>query len=212
MESTKNARSILRHKYMPYSEKYAKDAWLNIARSYKKELTPGENQAEIWGNLIKYLHGDENCKYDLARSICILGCTGSGKTMTMNIMSQYMLYDNIAYIRNGVNMSFFYTVYSARDIVSEYLKSGYPGIAKFMIMGNMCIDDIGSEIESPTHYGSKLDVISEVIEQRYNKGLFTHFTSNLNQEQLKERYNDRVYSRIVDQANIVIMNDCDYRL
>jgi DNA replication protein DnaC len=209
--------SVLRHMYMPYSLKHAKLAWVEIAKSISKtpenkKFKPGDTQGKVWTELIKYIHGDKDCAYKLHKSICLLGGTGGGKTMTMKIMNKYMEYDNIHYIRNNINMSFRFNIISSREIVAEYSSNGYDGIAKYMVIGNLCIDDLGSEPDASSYYGNKLNVLSEIIETRYNKGLFTHFTSNLNEKLIKEKYDDRVYSRVIHQSNIIILNDKDYRV
>jgi len=215
LSETQNQPSgIIRFKYMPYSMNICKHVWFGFAKKHigDNKLTVGATQANVWTELIKYIHGDEDCGYDLNKSVCLIGKTGAGKSMTMEIINKYIEIDNVMYARDGRKMPFKFSIVTSREIVSEYQSKGYDGISKYLVIGNLCIDDLGSEPEMSNHYGAKLDVITEVIEARYSKGLMTHFTSNLNEELIKERYNDRVYSRILHQCNMIIMNDKDFRI
>jgi DNA replication protein DnaC len=212
-ESKVEEQKVKRFQYMPYSEKIAKNVWFGIAKKLIGKIEITDNIKSIWSNLIKYVHGDESCAYDITKSLLIMGRTGSGKSKTMEILSEYIKIDNVKFSRNGKIIPFDYNIFSARDIVADYASSGYDGIAKYTIYSNICIDDLGTEgKEMANYFGTKLDVIPEVIELRYSKGLTTHFTSNLNLELIKDRYDDRVFSRISQQCNEIVMNDKDFRL
>ena len=203
---------IVRIKYIPYSETISKNVWLGIAKSKIKEIQLTEGIISVWSELIKYVHGDDSCKYDIKKSICLIGMTGSGKTETMKIINDYISIDDVKFIRNGKKVPLKFNMYTSREIVADYVSNGYDGIAKYCIYSNICIDDFGAENRDSNYYGSKLDVLTEIIETRYTKGLTTHFTSNLNLELIKEKYNDRVFSRISKQCNIIILNDKDFRI
>lgn len=57
------------------------------------------------------------------------------------------------------------------------------------------IDDIGAE-PVYNNYGSRLDLLPWVVEQRYESNMRTHFTTNLSAEELKNRYGVRVLDRL----------------
>ena len=167
--------------------------------------------SKCWRNLIQYVHGDPECDYDLEKSILLMGQTGSGKSETMKIMNEYSKFDKVLFRRNGKIVKFEYKIISARTIFDEYCSFGFDGIMKYMILSNICIDDLGAEPAEGLHFGVRLNVIAHVIEKRHEKGLTTHFTTNLNEELISSSYNDRVYSRIVQTCNIIELNDCDFR-
>lgn len=203
---------IRRFKYMPYSTKITKHVWFGIATTFIEGLKVGPQQAEVWTELIKYAHGDPECKYDLNKSICIVGGVGTGKTKTMDILNEYIKIDNIVYMRGKTQLTFNFRTVNSKEIVSNYMKDGYDGLLNYMKIGNLCIDDLGSESATANYFGTKLDVLTEIIETRYNKGLLTHFTTNLDEQEINDRYNSRVYSRIVHQCNMIVLNDNDYRI
>lgn len=203
---------VVRIKYMPYSEKIAKMVWFGIARKLIKNIQIECQIKSTWRQLIKYVHADDSCEYDLTKSICLMGKTGSGKSKTMHILNDYISIDQVRFFRNGKNVPFSFNIYSAREIVMDFNNSGYDGIAKYMIYSNICIDDIGTESKEAVYFGTRLNVIPEIIETRYAKGLTTHFTTNLNLDKLRDYYNDRVHSRISEKCNVIILNDKDFRI
>ena len=203
---------ITRFPYMPYSEKISKHVWFGIATTFIEGLKVGAQQAKIWSQLIKYVHGDSACEFDLTKGICLIGGTGSSKTKTMEIMNEYIKIDAVVYMRGKQQLTFNFRTITSKEIISSYLAYGYDGILNYMNIGNLCIDDLGSEAVTANYYGTKLDVLTEIVETRYNKGLLTHFTTNLDEEEINERYNSRVYSRIKHSCNIIEMNDCDFRI
>lgn len=207
------SNKVIRIRYMPYNTKIAKHVWFGIAKEFIEEIQLTPDITDCWNNLIKYVHADESCKYDLTKNILLMGKTGSGKTETMRILSQYISIDNVRFQRNGTIVSFNFEIVSARKIYSDYVEHGVDGLAKYLIYSNICIDDFGAEPEEKAvYYGSKLDVLQYVIEERYTKGLTTHFTTNLKPELIKERYGDRVHSRVIEQTNQIRLNDRDFRL
>lgn len=78
---------------------------------------------------------------------------------------------------------------------------------------DLIIDDIGTEEKIYNCYGNSCDVMSRVIMERYK--VFpewkTHFSTNLNREQLLERYGERVYSRLNEMCLFVKLNHGDRR-
>jgi DNA replication protein DnaC len=202
---------IKRCKY-DYNETIARHVWHGIAMKHINEIELNNDSVKCWQQLIKYVFGDESCEYDLNKSIAIIGKTGSGKSITMEILRQFINIDQIKYLRGGKFAPLIFTIISAKQMVGEYSKFGYPIIDKYSNIANLCIDDLGSENLKVNHFGSSVNVIEELIENRYLKSLFTHYTSNLKLDKVREMYGDRVYSRINHSCNIIIMNDKDYRM
>ena len=61
------------------------------------------------------------------------------------------------------------------------------------------------------YYGSKLDVIEWLILQCYSVGTNMYFTSNLNLDELTERYGARVVDRIKESTYIVALQGKSFR-
>ncbi len=212
-ESGCTSQRITRLKYEPYSFDLAKKMWHSIAREIAgTEIDITEPVGKLWGELIKYVHTDDSFQFDSTKAIGLIGQTGTGKTFAMNIMNAYSGIDEVKYLRGDKVVKFRYKIVSARELVAAYSKSGYDGLLKFMMMANLCIDDIGSEELESNYYGTKLRVINEMIEERYRRGLMTHFTANLTESQIEDIYDSRVYSRLRHTTNIMFLNTKDFRL
>ena len=58
-------------------------------------------------------------------------------------------------------------------------------------------------------YGNKVNVIEEIILDRYDlfrkHHLITHITTNLDVEDIKEKYGERVLSRMYEMFNFIIL-------
>ena len=74
---------------------------------------------------------------------------------------------------------------------------------------DLCIDDMGKEAQTSQSYGNSTDIISEVVEERYEKwkaGIgATLFTSELTHQQLRGIYPAHVMNRIEEMAVPVIL-------
>jgi DNA replication protein DnaC len=201
-----------------YSEIKAKEAWLDIAKKYIHNPIIGADAKKVWSQLIKYVFADPGSELILDSGIGLVGATGSGKTMTMLILNDFISIDNIKYKRGNdfVNMRF--VLESALVIAGEYSRKGYDILHRYSNYANLCIDDLGAEQKNKKYFGDAVNVIQEIIEMRHSNGFVTHFTSNNpleskgNGMSIQEMYGDRVYSRLVGTCNIVVMNDCDYRI
>lgn len=186
--------------------------WKNIADQYIHNLQIKPDIKNSWNNLIMWAFGNPNCKIDLNKGVGLVGRTGSGKTMTMYILNDFIQIDDIKY-KKGVDLVCLkYKMQSALVIASEYAQNGDEIIHKYSNYANLCIDDLGAENSDKSYYGNKINVIQEILENRYNNNLLTHFTSNLDLSLIGEKYGDRVFSRIHDSINIIVMNDCDFRV
>ena len=72
---------------------------------------------------------------------------------------------------------------------------------------DLYLDDLGSEKEIVNSFGNKFDPIQEILMIRYDgrNSHKTFMTTNLGEEEFKVRYGARVYSRIQEMCDIVII-------
>lgn len=75
----------------------------------------------------------------------------------------------------------------------------------------LMIDDVGIEPETIKCYGNEISPITDLLYARYDQQLFTLVTSNLNMEQIKERYGSRIYDRVNELFNKIPFNQVTYR-
>jgi len=209
------SQKLQRLKY-EYNPKTAGLVWMDIAKKTIGDFEKTEELMNCWRLLIGYAFGYKTkglgVDINLQSSIGLMGRTGSGKTKTMEIFNEFVEIDNIQYINNGIQKKMMFPIVHAKKISGEYTKNGYDTIFHYSMLYNLCIDDIGAETELASHFGNKTNVIGQIIEERYEHALLTHFTTNLTEERLHEVYGDRVYSRIKETCNLIKVNDKDFRI
>ena len=141
----------------------------------------------------------------LDKGILLVGNIGSGKTTLMRIMKELRI------------TSIPFQSKSCREIAQLYVLNGIEAIQNYGLkavkfqngkckMRHILFDDLGTE-SNMSFYGNKLNVMEEVLMDRYNHfinhGLITHITTNLSLDEIKDTYGDRLESRIHEMFNIV---------
>lgn len=76
----------------------------------------------------------------------------------------------------------------------------------------LAIDDLGKEPQEIVNYGNLISPMIELIEHRYNKQLFSIFSTNLVPKQIREKYGTRIADRCNEMLDVEIFNDISYRL
>ncbi|PZD76811.1 ATPase [Mesonia sp. K7] len=187
---------------------------------YGKKFKIYHEDKPILYKLCTYFIKDfESCKklqIDLNKGILLTGPVGCGKTSLMNLM-RFITPQKKAY-----------TISPCRNIVFGFNNLGFRTIEDFGNEGSFCFDDLGVE---PTgrHYGKDCNVMGEILLSRYDLFLrnlstdkqrqkshqksqhsplpsnlhTTHITTNLNAEELEERYGNRVRSRMRAMFNLL---------
>lgn len=154
--------------------------------------------------LCAYIIKDKRyCKREnlnLDKGILLAGPVGCGKTSLMKL---------IRYISplNVINKTP-YEMIPSRNVVFSFNHLGFKSVQEYGESGTYCFDDIGLEPYG-RYYGKDANVIGEVLLSRYElfiatQGrLKTFATTNLNAEELEERYGPRVRSRMRVLFNLI---------
>ena len=147
-----------------------------------------------------FIKDKENCKkfdIDLNKGLLLTGPVGCGKTSLMKL-----LHFLVPHQRK-------YVVMPCRNIVFAFNHLGYKTIEDYGESSFFCFDDMGVE-PMGRHYGKDCNVIGEILLSRYDlfleTKLKTHATTNLNAEELEERYGNRVRSRMRELFNLIAFN------
>ncbi|MGB0897458.1 MAG: ATPase [Flavobacteriaceae bacterium] len=131
---------------------------------------------------------------DLNKGILLSGPVGCGKTSLMKILRHL-----VPHIKP-------YEVIPTRNITFGFNNLGFKTIEEFGNNKLFCFDDLGVE-PIGRHFGKDCNVMGEVLLSRYelllkNK-ILTHATTNLNAQELEERYGNRVRSRMRLLFNLI---------
>lgn len=146
-------------------------------------------------------------KYKGKNLLCI-GSTGTGKTHITTSIAKVL-------IEGG-----YYVLYeSSQNIVSAFeadkFRSGYgtayePEAQKYLDCDLLIIDDLGTEFINQF----TISCLYNLFNTRRNSGLSTIISTNLSPTELRDKYEDRIYSRIVGstQSEVLFFSGKDYRL
>lgn len=145
------------------------------------------------------------------QGVLLFGGTGNGKTRRLQFMERHL---------SGMHMA------SAVDIIARLEKKDdveyFREVTRTDIgtlditprrYYDLIIDDIGCEKTESVTFGNKRDIMERVITARYNvfPEYQTHFSTNLSEEMLLERYGQRVFSRLKEMCVFVKMTGIDRR-
>lgn len=146
-----------------------------------------------------FIKDQDNCQkddIDPEKGILLSGPVGCGKTSLMKLL-KYL-----------VPLQRPYLIAPCRNIVFGFNHLGYKIIEDYGDSSPICFDDLGVE-PMGRHYGKDCNVMGEVLLSRYElflktkSKLKTHATTNLNAEELEERYGNRVRSRMRELFNLI---------
>ena len=174
--------------------------------------------------LLAYFHGlpifetafpERN--YSLHKGIMLVGKIGTGKSTLMDVFARYckLFLPHHKYIFIDV-----------RRVANHFMTEGNLDKYTYNLIKprlsyerkpttNYCFDDLGTEAENVKFYGTEIDPIRELLMDRYNlfksHGIITHATTNLDFAHLKERYGERLASRMREMFNFIILEGFDRR-
>ncbi len=175
---------------------------------YGEKFSLWKKDAALLRKLLIYFFADQELakanNIDLKKGVLLSGPVGSGKTSIMALVR----YFQCAQQRHVLK--------PCREIVFEFLSKGFDTITKYSKSfqkpeGTLspvvyCFDDLGIENKA-TYYGNECDVMKEIIMSKYDLfesiGMMTHFTTNLNEEELEVRYGENVISRLHAMTNFM---------
>ena len=132
----------------------------------------------------------------LQKGVLLSGPVGCGKTSLMKLLR---------YIIPGKPT---YEMIPSRNVVFSFNHLGYKAIEDYGNSNFFCFDDLGIEPYG-RFYGKDCNVMGEILLSRHelylntHRKLRTHVTTNLNAEELEERYGNRVRSRMRELFNLI---------
>lgn len=129
-----------------------------------------------------------------SRGLLLMGNNGNGKSLiAMSVIPVilYMVYEKVAGIYHVRQLHDKWSDVRKRDIV--------------------VVDDIGCE-SKVNDFGTKRDYFMELVELCEEENRLLIATTNYTGEELREKYDDRTYSRLCGMCRVVIFEEDDYRI
>lgn len=153
------------------------------------------------------LHKLQALKMSYKKGLFFVGNVGSGKTILLEAYCEFLR-------RLGAQVGYLFCT----DIVDRFRKidpdrneqAAFLGIATYtnkLDKVQRAFDDLGDEDATVNYYGDRIGIMTLVLSARYKAyidlGTKTHITTNLTEEQLAERYGERIQSRSFEMFNII---------
>lgn len=171
------------------------------------------------------------------KGILLRGKVGSGKTVIIKAMGNLMSIFRDVNPYSGRNFDMSFRLIESWVITRGFTKGGFELLSSESFASKhgdltsslLCIDDMGSEQSPAYYYQNGVNIIAEILMDRYsymkdpsymkdarfrssyNYSYFTHGTSNLDIKSLKAFYGDRVFSRMKEMFNDIILTGEDRR-
>lgn len=97
-----------------------------------------------------------------------------------------------------------------RKVVNYHNATDLKDLDKIIDKQIICLDDIGTE-STINKYGNKFDAVSEILDRAEKENKLLILTSNLTAEDLKARYGDRIFDRILATTKRVLFTGKSFR-
>ncbi len=146
-------------------------------------------------NLAIYKASKKVCEKNL--NLLLLGNTGSGKTYLLTACANYCVslgktvYFATAYGLNSTFLQCHLGDLQTKQLITETLAD----------VDVLVIDDLGTE---NTYKNVTSEYLFVVINERIARGKQTFISSNLTLEEIRDKYDERIFSRLVDQKTTKI--------
>lgn len=129
------------------------------------------------------------------RDLVLSGKSGLGKTFLMHAMANRL-------IEKGVNV-LLVSAYQFFDTARKcYFGQENDSLDDYFQADILMIDDLGSE---PMMQNITVEQLFNMINERRNHDLATVFSTNLSLNELKERYTERIASRLSDRHSVMFL-------
>jgi hypothetical protein len=202
-----------------------KSLFIDCLRQFEPKLKIDKHLDKIITLLIHKIQLNtkfENTGYSLSKGIILMGGVGTGKTLILKTFET--LIRSFSYYTRNETVKMGFKLLPTYKVVEMYNSSGTNIFSNnqfhYLARNTVGLDDLGAEAKG-IHFGNSSNVIAELILRRYdyfiiqrsqNRTLTTLATTNLNRELLKEFYGSRVYSRMCEMFNFLVLDGKDHRI
>lgn len=146
--------------------------------------------------------GDAAGKRSTADSLLLTGKTGLGKTHLSTSIAKRV-------IERGYEVVYDTATNIMNDFEQEHFKNGEKGMTdKYFNCDLLIIDDLGTEMQT----SFTLSTLYNIINTRINRAKGTIINTNLSQDELRKRYEERITSRLFGEYMPLLFTGADVRM
>lgn len=177
-----------------------------------------DNEAQVNALCIYFSGYHKALEYgiDPQKGILLMGGLGVGKS---HLMSFFMHNQMSSYVM--VSCPTIQNKWSTTDMKQdsppdwiEYYSGTVPAAINANPYGHqklgICFDDLGREEIPAKRFGEQKNLLAEILMNRYDRKLYyklTHITTNLNGDQILEKYGDRLNDRLNEMFNVITFDE-----
>lgn len=184
-------------------------AFAKAARMHEPQWRPRPEYSAKLRIILRWCLGLPTEGLDLAKGLWLYGDVGTGKTTLLLAVKQFPL--ELRAFDPRLKFGWF----NAQELASTYANGGESALSPMIEAPGLAIDEIGSETRPANHYGTTMDVISYLLQRRYDRrhcdGFVTHATSNYRPEQLASIYSPRIADRCKEMFNFIEFSGESFR-
>lgn len=146
--------------------------------------------------------------------LMLCGLCGNGKTTLAKAIARLIAF--LTERENGYSYRKVMKFYTAKSIcklcaASEKFREQYEAYESLFAEPMLIIDDLGEEPAKVLVYGMVHTPIIDLISSRYEAQKMTVITTNLNVDEIKEKYGVRIYDRLSEMVTSIIFENDTYR-
>ena len=139
----------------------------------------------------------------LTKGLLFSGSLGSGKSSLLKALK----YSDDIVLNNGWTVAA-----TAIKICNSWQVGGFQGLESYISAKVLLIDELGREPLSVSNFGTPLNVIQYVLQQRYDDRRVTHVTTNIDDpDKIQQLYGDYIASRFLEMFNVFVWGGDDRR-
>ena len=165
---------------------------VNQSNVANPNCTFGNSTETLPHNKAVYKKAEEICKTAQLQNVLLLGQNGTGKTFLLSACANLC-----ADLGKSV---LFLTAYNLNSLFLECHLSDFSTnktiLDNLLDTDALVIDDLGTEI---TYRSVTAEYLFALINERIARGKQTFVSTNLSLQDIREKYDERIFSRLVDQ-------------
>jgi len=207
--------------FRDYKFKARLDSFMVIAKTLCPDFSITDENREIYEETVKYFAADQSCKYSLNKGLFVYGSIGVGKSLYFKIFHALNMASET---RNDFKaLTINNLIDGITSMGNEYWnKSGTTSgefesfrRCSYSNSKHLFLDDLGQSSRTAHFYGDSIDVVIAFISRRYNEytdnNVLTHFSTNLEPDEIRAEYGEFIASRLRQMCTPVRFAGTDKR-